>query len=439
MYSPILPTTTQYYSEPGIVELSEETTNCEVKQDTKFSIDFDTLERLLANEEEDQGNDESQPHNKIRHQNSYRFHVKSDSLTKSQRIILCSSSFDSTLRASSFKELGIHGSDLPHIFSDDAVEMWWMDVQNPSEKELRLLCSAFRVHPLTVEDILNQEIQEKIEDFTNYYFTCFRSYRVVDTTPEKTYKAYTIYMVVFRTGTLSFCFSDSEHAAHVLNRIELLKDYLSINSDWIFYAFVDDIVDSFNPSINLIEKRVNEIEDQVYTTRKDDKQAFLYDIEEVRKSISSLLRLLSGKTNVLSGFEKHHCDEERGEELYEEENNPGHNLKLYINDVKDHITSMLTNLLQFESLLARSQKNYLAGLAIDNLTGRQRVNELMSKMAVISMILTLLNLICGLFGTNVNATVPLYANSTPAWFIIIGSEIVLALALLWLARRLRWY
>jgi Mg2+ and Co2+ transporter CorA len=59
-------------------------------------------------------------------------------------------------------------------------------------------------------------------------------------------------------------------------------------------------------------------------------------------------------------------------------------------------------------------------------------------MAVISMILTLMNIIAALFGTNVNANIPLYANDTPAWYIILGGEIALTLALFWLARRLKW-
>jgi Mg2+ and Co2+ transporter CorA len=54
------------------------------------------------------------------------------------------------------------------------------------------------------------------------------------------------------------------------------------------------------------------------------------------------------------------------------------------------------------------------------------------------MILTLMNIIAALFGTNVNANIPLYANDTPAWYIILGGEIALTLALFWLARRLKW-
>lgn len=100
---------------------------------------------------------------------------------------------------------------------------------------------------------------------------------------------------------------------------------------------------------------------------------------------------------------------------------------------------MLANLNQFESLLARSQNNYLAGLSIDNMQGRQKVNSFLSTMAVVSMILTLMNIICALFSTNVNANVPIYANDTPAWFIILGGEVALSLALFGIARRLKWF
>jgi Mg2+ and Co2+ transporter CorA len=243
MPSPVVPSgtdatkyATEIYAEPGRIEVPVQAPLvCEGRQNKGFVIDFDALGRVLAHEDDEgQDNVQSQFYNEIRRQDNHRFSTTSTNLAKSQRIILYSPSFDSTFRATSFQELDIRALDLPHIFSEDEEHLWWMDVQNPSEKELRLLCSAFRIHPLTVEDILNREIQEKIEDFTNYYFACFRSYRATDTA----YKPYTIYMVVFRAGTLSFCFSDSEHANHVLNRIELLKDYLSINSDWIFYAFV---------------------------------------------------------------------------------------------------------------------------------------------------------------------------------------------------------
>lgn len=143
-------------------------------------------------------------------------------------------------------------------------------------------------------------------------------------------------------------------------------------------------------------------------------QAFLLRIDGLRKRVSALMRLLSGKIKILSSFEKHHCMATSSDENV----TPGHNLQLYVNDVQDHIVGMISSLTQSESLLARSQSNYLAQASLENLEGRTRVNDFMSLLTTVSMILTTLNLVCGLFGMNVNANVTLYTNSTPAWYIM---------------------
>jgi Mg2+ and Co2+ transporter CorA len=164
-------------------------------------------------------------------------------------------------------------------------------------------------------------------------------------------------------------------------------------------------------------------------------QAFLLKIDGVRKRVSALTRLLTGKTKVLLSFEKHHCMEISSDE----DVRPGHNLKLNVNDVQDHIEGMLSNLHQSESLLSRSQSNYLAQASHETLQGRTRVNDLMALLTTVSMILTALNFVAGMFGMNVNAYVPLYMNSTPAWYIILGGEIFVFMVLMVLAKKFKWY
>ncbi len=198
-------------------------------------IDFDILEKLLAPKSAD--DDGSQPYENIRLDPAYRFPLKVSSASKSQRIILYSGASESTYRASAFNALNVH-EDLHTIFSDDIHHPWWLDVQNPSEQELRLLCSAFRIHPLTFEDIVTQESHEKIQDYTTYYFASVWSYHVVEVKDGNAYEPCTIYTVVFPSGALSFSFSTTPHSLNVLERIERLKGIVAVKSDWIFYAFV---------------------------------------------------------------------------------------------------------------------------------------------------------------------------------------------------------
>lgn len=174
----------------------------------------------------------------------------------------------------------------------------------------------------------------------------------------------------------------------------------------------DNIVDSFGPSIMEIDLAVSEIEESVYVTREGDMHAFLLRIDSVRKRVSALTRLLTGKTKILSSFEKHHCNDISTNEDVK----PGHNLKLYVNDVQDHIIGYIQSLNQSESLLSRSQSNYLAQASHETLQSRTRVNDLMAMLTTIAMVLTSLNFVAGMFGMNVNCCIPLYVDPSYTWY-----------------------
>lgn len=72
-----------------------------------------------------------------------------------------------------------------------------------------------------------------------------------------------MYMIVFKHGVITFHFSPTPHPINVRRRARLLKDYLTVSSDWISYALIDDITDSFAPMIDSIEIEVNSIEEAI--------------------------------------------------------------------------------------------------------------------------------------------------------------------------------
>lgn len=206
----------------------------------KSFIDLDSLESLV--DSEDLGEGVCGPGN-IRQDTEYgvpsvtRSH--SSGPKDSQLITFYSSSSNSSLRSPSFKDMFTTARKFQETLSHHyGNSIWWMDVQNPSEKSLRLLCSAFHVHPLTVEDIRMQETHEKMDHFPSYSFVCLRTFTVVTSQLVISYEPQTIYMVMFKEGTLTFSFSKTQHSTHVLDRIATLQDYIPITQNWLFYAFV---------------------------------------------------------------------------------------------------------------------------------------------------------------------------------------------------------
>jgi magnesium transporter len=164
--------------------------------------------------------------------------------TDPNRVSFFSSAWESTIHAAELGDLVLPGEDLRGLFDfpkDETDGVWWLNINNPSEEEARAVCRSFGVHPLTIEDITTQESREKIELFSRYYFACFRSFRIVrDEFEQEEFEPLYLYVVVFREGTLSFSYQSNSHASHVRRRISMLKDYVSLSSDWICTSHLTD-------------------------------------------------------------------------------------------------------------------------------------------------------------------------------------------------------
>ena len=346
----------------------------------------------------------------------------------SDRFYLFTSELTQGQRASKLGDFVADGTTFRDLFDvgpDGGV--WWLDVLNPTKAELNVLCKAFKIHRLTQEDIETQEAREKVELFSQYYFVCFRSC-MMDKHHEDFLDPIHAYIVVCADGVLSFSYTPNPHAKNVRRRISKLGDFLSVGPDYICYAMIDDIVDSFAPIIRDAEKESESIEDQVFIAREDDFLALLRQIGECRKLVLNMMRLLGGKADVIKGFAK------RCNDSYQM--TPRGDIGLYLGDIQDHVVTMMSNLGHVEKMLSRSHANYLAQLNVDNILKGNHTNKTLAKITVLATILVPLNLITGLFGMNVN--VPGKNTEGLYWFFgIIGGIGLFVMLSLCLARRLR--
>ncbi|KAL1972041.1 hypothetical protein VTN31DRAFT_7260 [Thermomyces dupontii] len=323
------------------------------------------------------------------------------------RFSFFSSESQSTIHACELGDLCLPGDTFRDLFQlgpDGGV--WWLDVLDPTEEELGAIARAFSIHPLTAEDIMTQEVREKVELFKQYYFVCFRTFYQMDKNSERFLDPINLYMVVYRDGVLSFSFTENPHAANVRKRIGKLRDYVALSSDWICYAMIDDIVDSFGPVIRDVEIETEAIEDHVFVARAEDFESFLPRIGHLRRKVMSLMRLLGGKADVIRGFSKR-CNEQYSV-------TPRGDIRLYLGDIQDHVVTMMSNLTHFEKMLSRSHSNYLAQLSVTNISLGNHINRILSKVTLLASLLVPLNLICGLWGMNV--PVPGQDSEGLGWF-----------------------
>lgn len=246
------------------------------------------------------------------------------------------------------------------------------------------------------------------------------------------------YIIVFHEGVITFHFSPTPHPVTVRRRARLLKDYLTVSSDWIAYALIDDITDAFGPMIETIEEEVYAFEDAILKLHSGESDSedsddeglndnlSLYNSEtktitssivtttstssylstssaewqrkgdmlrrigESRKRIMSLLRLLGSKADVIKGLAKR-CNENFDAA-------PRSEIGMYLGDIQDHIITMVQSLNHYEKLLARSHSNYLAQINIDMTKVNNDMNDVLGKISILGTLVLPMNVITGLWG-----------------------------------------
>ncbi|ORX63141.1 cora-domain-containing protein [Hesseltinella vesiculosa] len=294
---------------------------------------------------------------------------------------------------------------------------FWIDVLNPTDAEMKILCKVFRIHPLTEEDITMEEQREKCDVFYNYYFICFRSFEQDPLSPNYL-QPLALYIVVLRDGVLTFHFRPTPHPHNVRRRIKQLRDYISVSPDWICYGLLDDITDSFAPLIKSIEFEVDSIDELVLILKESEQSDMLRRIGYCRKRVMSLLRLLVAKADVVKMLIK------RGESTPCDATRPtlSTEVVLFLGDVQDHLLTMLQSLNHYEKISSRSHSNYLAQISIEMTQTNNEINDILSKLTALGSVLVPMNLVTGLWGMNVQ--VPGQMTEDLTWFSCITISIL---------------
>ncbi|KAJ0416747.1 hypothetical protein BJY00DRAFT_291050 [Aspergillus carlsbadensis] len=354
------------------------------------------------------------------------------------RFTLLSSHSRELQRASSWEELG---SVQIHADKQTTGSTWWLDVCDATEQDINDVARSLSLHPLTVEDVVIQEPRQKIETFPSYYLISVRtlstitdkdSSEMAETIPQSPTPMHPsmLYILVFSHGTVTFSTSGCEHASRVRSRISRLHDPSVLSSDWICYALLDDVIDSFQPYMQAASSESESIQDEIFIARDDDMAPLMLRIYNIRKRINHLTHSLSGKSDVLNGFVKR-CQTKAWHPAL-----PEGDLIVYLSDVQDHLVTILGELAHLDEITSRLQSNFLAQTSVNNMRLSVRLNSGLSKVTVLATIFVPLHMVTGLFGMNV--TVPGQEVESLAWFLsIVGVFIAIIIVACFVFVRMR--
>lgn len=308
----------------------------------------------------------------------------------------------------------IDALDIARVLSEGK-GILWVDLDKPTEEEVKVLSSVFHFHPLAIEDCVAAAQHPKVDDYSDYLYLVMHG-------AEATAKRGS-----FQTQELDLFLGKSYLVTHrsdairgietVRKRAQEVAGFMARGSDFLLYAVLAELVDSFVTTLETMETEVDVIEHKLF---KDPGTRALAEIFAIKKDILHLRRVVLPQREVLTRLSRAEFRVVTKE------------IQFYFRDVYDHAFRVADLTESLRDLVTSALETYLA--AASNRTG-----EVMKVLTVWSIVLMTLSLVAGIYGMNI--WLPLGHEQTGwrgSFFVILGAMAALVGVAYFFFRKRKW-
>jgi magnesium transporter len=259
----------------------------------------------------------------------------------------------------------------------DSPTVTWINVDGLHEVGLiERLGAHYNLHPLILEDILNTAERPKLEDYGDCLFLVLKVF-VRDGQPEE--KMHQVSLVLGPNVVITFQEKETGVFDGLRDRIRKGKGRLrKLGADYLAYAILDGIVDSFFGVLEKLGEEIELVEDELVAEPKREILRRIHGLKRemiyLRKSAWPLREVINGLERLDTPLIKDTTD-------------------VYLRDVYDHIVQIIDTMETSRDILSGMLETYLSSVS-------NRMNEVMKVLTIIATIFIPLTFIVGVYGMN---------------------------------------
>jgi magnesium transporter len=290
----------------------------------------------------------------------------------------------------------------------------WIHIDGLHEPGLiEEITAHFDIHPLVLEDMLNTDQRPKTDDYGNYLFTVLKALRYDQA--ESEFVAEQISLVLGRDYVLSLSERQGDNFDSVIERLRKSKGQIRQSGpDYLAYALIDAIVDSYFGLFETIGEEIEDVEDELVAEPTPDT---LQHIHRLKRALISLRKSVWPLREVVASLEK--VDSSRITQ----------STQIYLRDVYDHTVQVLETIESYRDTISGMLDIYLSSVS-------NRLNEVMKVLTIIATIFIPITFLTGVFGMNFkDMSVLQLPFAFPASLILMGG---VAAVLLFYFRKKGW-
>jgi magnesium transporter len=304
--------------------------------------------------------------------------------------------------------------DLPGSgWTFDSPATVWIDLEAPTEEELRLLEQPFSFHPLAIEDCLTPEHQPKIEDFGPYLFLIFRGidFAVTDEGFHTTKLAAFLgpnYLVTYHRIPLRSVTAVLSKYAHDET------GNLFRGVDYLLYEILDHLIEFYFPVLEKLEDEIELVENRIF--EQDDGGA-LDEILQLKRRVLEIKRAIAPHRELFGRIARSEFEEITPPTV------------VFYRDLYDSTYRLAEEADSYRDLLTGTLDAHISMTS-------QRLNEVMKVLTIFATIMLPLTFIVGVYGMNFDYLPELHWRY--GYFAVWGVMIAVTAGLLLYFRRRGW-
>lgn len=306
-------------------------------------------------------------------------------------------------------ECGLPADRLKQALTSDQ-SLIWVDIEGPEDNEIEMLLEVFELHPLTVEDCIMPNARPKLEEFDRYLFAILQGLKRVDGKLRPTELDVCLgknFLITVRSERMKSVDDDCA-------RVERKSPIFKRGADFLFYAIVDSLIDSYFPFLDEVEAEVDTMESRLLSNATEK---VLRELLGVYGELMILRRTLAPHREILSRLN-------RGDLPFITPANA-----VYFRDIYDHLLRMSDLVDSCREVTTMSLEAYATLVS-------NRLNEIMKTMTAFATLALPLIIVTGVFGMNFGE----HPELGPRWiyhalsWVMIGSMPVMLVFF----RKFRW-
>jgi len=289
----------------------------------------------------------------------------------------------------------------------------WLDYCAPTQKDLATIAEELKLHPLAIEDAVNEHQRPKLDRYDSHLFMSAYTVKLNAASGQLCASE----VAVFITSKALVTVRKDEGVAidPVLARWDESKELAKHGVSFLLWGLLDDIVDGHFEAVQSLDTEIEALEDLLFDDAPHNTEVQRRSFE-LRKSLVLLRRLVLPMREVVNSLMR------RDLHVLDEAMTP------YYQDVYDHVLRATE--------WTESLRDLVTTILETNLTIQgNRMNLVMKKVTSWAAIIAVPTAITGFYGQNV--PYPGFAAHWGFWFST-ALIVVLSGGLYWAFRRSDW-